>query len=57
MPQAQYSAPTLMELGSVQELTLGSGGGFPDTCDLAVGSVIGSDPCSGTPGPGGVTKP
>jgi hypothetical protein len=46
-----------MELGSVQELTLGSGGGFPDTCDLAVGSVIGSDPCSGTPGPGGVTKP
>ena len=58
MPKAEYYAPTLTELGSVQDLTLGSGGGFPDTCDLAVGSVVGSDPCSGQPAPGGIgTKP
>lgn len=57
MPQ-NYHAPTLVELGSVHDLTLGSGPGFPDTCDFAVGSVVGTDPCSGTPDPvSGTPKP
>jgi hypothetical protein len=54
MPQAPYYAPELTELGSVSDLTLGAAGGFPDACDIAVGSVIGSDPCSGQPAPGGI---
>lgn len=59
MPKADYSAPILTELGSVHELTLGAGGGFPDGCEAAVGSVIGSDPCSGQEFPpgSGLTKP
>jgi hypothetical protein len=57
MPQ-DYYAPTLTKLGSVRELTLGAAPGFPDTCDLAAGSVVGADPCSGTPDPiTGTPKP
>ena len=57
MSQAKYDAPTVTELGSLHELTLGAANGFPDSCDLAVGSVVGADPCSGEEGPGGITKP
>lgn len=45
-----YEPPRLSVLGSVEELTLGSGVGFPDTCDLAVGPVLGADPCKGQMG-------
>ena len=58
MPQVDYYPPTLTKLGSLHELTLGAAGGFPDTCDLAVGSVVGTDPCSGQPDPiTGTPKP
>ena len=52
MPKAAYNAPSLTELGSVRELTLGAATGFPDSCEAGVGSVVGTDPCSGQTIPG-----
>ena len=41
-------------LGRMEELTLGAGpAGFPDACELATGSVVGSDPCAGSEFPPG----
>ena len=57
--QGSYEAPRLTVLGRMDELTLGTAvTGFPDTCDFATGSVVGSDPCSGVPDPiTGTPKP
>lgn len=55
-----YEPPELRVLGSMAEVTLGAGmQGFPDDCELATGSVVGEDPCSGQEFPpgSGIIKP